>query len=118
MRRVVAGVVVLCCAWAVYIRYVSPTRVALVNFPAYQASSIALANESRWVRVDVLTVEEAAKIGRYDVALFFGPGLRLNGDQAAKHSGYKPPTNNTIRQPRQPPAAPFYDAYISLTLNS
>lgn len=68
---------------AVYIRYVSPTRVALVNFPAYQASSIALANESRWVRVDVLTVEEAAKIGRYDVALFFGPGLRLNGDQAA-----------------------------------
>lgn len=81
--RVVAGVVVLCCLWAVYIRYVSPTRVALVNFPAYQASSIALANESRWVRVDVLTVEEAAKIGRYDVALFFGPGLRLNGDQAA-----------------------------------
>ena len=42
--RVVAGVVVLCCLWAVYIRYVSPTRVALVNFPAYQASSIALAN--------------------------------------------------------------------------
>ena len=83
VRRVVAGVVVLCCLWAVYIRYVSPTRVALVNFPAYQASSIALANESRWVRVDVLTVEEAAKIGRYDVALFFGPGLRLNGDQAA-----------------------------------
>ena len=33
--------------------------------------------------MDVLTVEEAAKIGRYDVALFFGPGLRLNGDQAA-----------------------------------
>ena len=32
--RVVAGVVVLCCLWAVYIRYVSPTRVALVNFPA------------------------------------------------------------------------------------
>ena len=53
VRRVVAGVVVLCCLWAVYIRYVSPTRVALVNFPAYQASSIALANESRWVRVDV-----------------------------------------------------------------
>lgn len=44
VRRVVAGVVVLCCLWAVYIRYVSPTRVALVNFPAYQASSIALAN--------------------------------------------------------------------------
>ena len=87
VRRVVAGVVVLCCLWAVYIRYVSPTRVALVNFPAYQASSIALANESRWVRVDVLTVEEAAKIGRYDVALFFGPGLRLNGDQAGFRSG-------------------------------
>ena len=83
VRRVVAGDVVLCCLWEVYIRNVSPTRVALVNFPAYQASSIALANESRWVRVDVLTVEEAAKIGRYDVALFFGPGLRLNGDQAA-----------------------------------
>ena len=81
--RIIAGGAVLCCLWAVYIRYVSPTRVALINFPAYQASSIALANDSRWIRVDVLTVEEAAKIGRYDVALFFGPGLRLNGDQAA-----------------------------------
>ena len=29
VRRVVAGVVVLCCLWAVYIRYVSPTRVAV-----------------------------------------------------------------------------------------
>lgn len=81
--RVVAGVVVLCCLWAVYIRYVSPTRVALVNFPAYQASSIALANDSRWIRVDVLTPGDAAKLEHYDVALFFGPGLRLNGEQAA-----------------------------------
>ena len=56
---------------------------ALVNFPAYQASSIALANDSRWIRVDVLTPGDAAKLEHYDVALFFGPGLRLNGEQAA-----------------------------------
>ena len=80
-----AGVVILLlgCIWACYSRFVAPTRVALINFPAYQASSIALANDSRMIRVDVLKPEEAAKLKRYDVALFFGPGLRLNGPQAA-----------------------------------
>ena len=76
VRRVVAGVVVLCCLWAVYIRYVSPTRVALVNFPAYQASSIASPNGRRMIQVDALKPEDASKLKNYDVVLFFGPGLR------------------------------------------
>lgn len=81
--RGVMGGMALGCLWGMYVRYVEPTRVALVNFPAYQASSIALANDSRWIRVDVLTPEESGKVKKYDVALFFGPGLRLSGDQAA-----------------------------------
>lgn len=69
--------------YGLYNRHIAPTRIALVNFPAYQASSIALANDSRMIRVDILRPEDVARLGRYDVALFFGPGLRLNGEQAA-----------------------------------
>ena len=76
-------IVLLCCLWGCYSRYLSPTRVALINFPAYQASGIALANDSRMILVDVLKPEEVGKLKNYDVALFFGPGLRLNGSQAA-----------------------------------
>ena len=76
-------VVLLCCIWGLYSRYFAPTRVALINFPAYQASSIALANDSRMIQVDALKPEDASKLKNYDVVLFFGPGLRLNGEQAA-----------------------------------
>ena len=44
---------------------------------------MALSNDSRMIRVDVLKPEDAGKLKSYDVALFFGPGLRLNGEQAA-----------------------------------
>ena len=76
-------VILLCCIWGLYSRYFAPTRVALINFPAYQASSIALANDSRMIQVDALKPEDASKLKNYDVVLFFGPGLRLNGEQAA-----------------------------------
>lgn len=75
--------ILLGCCCFIYSRYIAPTRVALINFPAYQASSIALANDSRMVEVDVLKPEDASRVKSYDVALFFGPGLRLNGEQAA-----------------------------------
>lgn len=83
LLRAMLVLILLGCCWFFYSRYIAPTRVALVNFPAYQASSIALANDCRMVRVDVLKPEDARKMKNYDVALFFGPGLRLNGEQAA-----------------------------------
>ena len=81
--RIFTGIVVIAGVWVCYSRYIAPTKIALINFPANQASSMALSNDSRMIRVDVLKPEDAGKLKSYDVALFFGPGLRLNGEQAA-----------------------------------
>lgn len=81
--RLSFGVLVLTGLWMGYSCFIAPTKVALINFPAYQASSIALANDSRLIQVEVLKPEDAGRLKKYDVALFFGPGLRLNGQQAA-----------------------------------
>ena len=62
-------IILLCCIWGLYSRYLAPTRVALINFPAYQASSIALANDSRMIQVDALKPEDASKLKNYDIVI-------------------------------------------------
>lgn len=64
-------IILLCCIWGLYSRYLAPTRVALINFPAYQASSIALANDSRMIQVDALKPEDASKLKKLRCCFIF-----------------------------------------------
>ena len=67
--------------YAFYSFLLSPTRIALVNFPSYQVSNIALSTDSRLVQVDEVTAEQASSLKNYDAILLFGPGLRLTDEQ-------------------------------------
>jgi cobaltochelatase CobN len=58
-------------------RYVAPTRVALVNYPGFQAARI-LKSQPPWVHAEVLPIEQLERIGRFDVAILFGRALRLD----------------------------------------
>ncbi|MGM9760644.1 MAG: cobaltochelatase subunit CobN [Parabacteroides sp.] len=75
---------VLLCLLGLYVCYdflFSPTRIALVNFPAYQISNLALATDSRLLHVDEVSADQASSLTDYDAILLFGPGLRLTDEQ-------------------------------------
>lgn len=67
--------------YAFYSLLLSPTKIALVNFPSYQVSNIAMANDSRLIKVIEVKAEDASSLKSYDAILLFGPGLRLTEEQ-------------------------------------
>lgn len=64
--------------------WLAPTRVALVNYPDFQAARIIQARPSAMVRVTVLKTEQLEDIRGYDLALVFGRGLKLDEAQMAR----------------------------------
>lgn len=68
-------------SYAFYSFLLSPTRIALVNFPSYKVSNIVLSTDSRLIQVDEVTAEQASSLKNYDAILLFGPGLRLTNEQ-------------------------------------
>ncbi|MFM7797616.1 MAG: cobaltochelatase subunit CobN [Planctomycetota bacterium] len=69
-------------AWSAWSRLAAPTRVAIVNYPGFQASRI-INSQPGWVRAEVLPLDQLERIGRYDVALLFGRALQLDAAQQA-----------------------------------
>ena len=67
--------------YAFYSLLLSPTKIALVNFPSYQVSNIPMANDSRLIKVKEVKAEDASSLKSYDAILLFGPGLRLTEEQ-------------------------------------
>ncbi|MCS2891168.1 hypothetical protein [Parabacteroides faecis] len=53
----------------------------MVNFPSYQVSNIAMASDSRLIKVKEVKAEDASSLKGYDAILLFGPGLRLTEEQ-------------------------------------
>jgi len=77
------GIVLSVCI-AVYLCYnafFAPTKIALVNFPSYQVSTIILSNDSRFINVKEVKPDQASDLKGYDAILIFGPGLRLTEGQ-------------------------------------
>lgn len=62
-------------------RYVSPTKIALVNFQAINLGQIGKANDNSFVKIEELPVEEIEKAGKYDMVFVTGMGLRLTAEQ-------------------------------------
>jgi len=84
-KAVAAGAALLLvgtAAWMAWSRYAAPTRVAIINYPSFQAARI-LKSQPPWVRAEVLPLEELDRLGRYDVAILFGRALQLDEAQLA-----------------------------------
>ena len=67
---IAAGVV----AWNVWF---SATRIAFVNYQVITLGQIAKANDQARIRLSVLDTEELDDIGKYDLVLINGMGLRI-----------------------------------------
>ena len=73
---VVAGVAV----WNVWF---SATRIAFVNYQVITLGQIAKANDNSRISLSALDAEELDRLGKYDMVLINGMGLRITADQRA-----------------------------------
>lgn len=61
--------------------FLSPTRIAFVNYQAIQLGQIAKANDNSFVKIKELPVEDLGKAGKFDMVFVNGMGLRITDDQ-------------------------------------
>lgn len=73
---VMAGVAV----WNVWF---SATRIAFVNYQVITLGQIAKSNDNRRISLSAIDVEEIDRLGKYDLLLINGMGLRITADQRA-----------------------------------
>lgn len=73
-------VAALVACWNVWL---SPTRVAFVNYQTITLGQIAKANNNSFVKIRELAEEELAEAGDYDMVFVNGMGLRLTEQQRA-----------------------------------
>ncbi len=68
--------------YLLYYIFLSPTKIAMINFPAYQVSNMQMANKNDYfIEVDNISPKDADKLDNYDAILMFGPGLRISNDE-------------------------------------
>ena len=73
---VMAGVAV----WNVWF---SATRIAFVNYQVITLGQIAKSNDNSRISLSALNAEELDRLGKYDLVLINGMGLRITADQRA-----------------------------------
>ena len=74
-------IIVLGCGYFLYSKYISPTRIAFVNFPEYQLARIRKANNNGFIKMEILKPTELGKVGDYKAVFFFGRGFNLDEQQ-------------------------------------
>ena len=68
----------------VYQRFVSPTRIALVNFLSYQSSNIILSNKDKFIKFEEVSTDELDKLKGFDFVLIWGMGMKISEEQRDK----------------------------------
>ena len=76
------ALVVLAALWMGWRAWLAPTRVALVNYPEFQAARIIQAAPGVFASARVLPLGELGQARRHDLVLVFGRGLKLDEAQA------------------------------------
>lgn len=71
-------------SYFVWHRWMSPTRILIVNPLPSQAADIALNNDCADIRVTCIPMEELADVSAYDAIMMYGRGLFLNEAQVAE----------------------------------
>lgn len=62
----------------------SPTKIAFLNYQAITTGEIAKANDLKRVRLTSLDPDDLKKIGKYDIVMINGMGLRITAEQRAR----------------------------------
>ena len=80
----VAAVVLVVCAWLAWNKLASTTRIGLVNFQTFQASSFIKSNADPFIEFEDVSLDRLDKLSGYDFVLGFGMGMRITAEQRAQ----------------------------------
>ncbi|MDO4704443.1 cobaltochelatase subunit CobN [Tannerella sp.] len=76
--------VILAAAFFVYSKWISPTRVAFVNYQIITLGEIHKANDNSFIKIATVDTEELDKLKGYDMVFINGMGLRITEEQRAQ----------------------------------
>ncbi len=78
---VAAFLLVVLIGWFVYSKTASTTKIALVNFQPFQATSFIQSNTDPFIKYEEVPLENLNKLKNYDCVLGFGMGMRIDAAQ-------------------------------------
>ncbi len=73
--------------YAAYEFWLSPTRIALVNYSDFQIARFDKANDSAQIKIVKLSSDQLGRADSYDFTLIFGRGFALDGEQLQALNG-------------------------------
>lgn len=82
--KILGVILSLIAVWFSWSKWISPTRIALVNFPTYQVANIALSNTDYFIKFKDVPLEDIDELEDYDFVLTWGMGLRIDDAQRQK----------------------------------
>lgn len=83
IRAGIVALLVIAAGVAAWKAWFSATRIAFVNYQVITLGQIARANNNDRIRLAALDTEELDDIGKYDMVLVNGMGLRITAEQRA-----------------------------------
>lgn len=60
-----------------YFKYISPTKVGLINYPEFLHAKIAKSNENGFIQIDQMKPDSLKNLDSYDMLFVFGMGIKL-----------------------------------------
>ena len=87
---IVLGIVFILGGFYSYKKYLSPTKIAFINYQEFQLSRISKSNTNSWIKIDALDLDELDKIRDYTAVFIFGRGFQMSNEQmeTLKAAGY------------------------------
>jgi len=85
--------IILCGGWFLWIKFASPTKIALVNFQPFQTTNIIKSNKDKFIQFEEVALDQLHKLKNYDFVLAFGMGMNISVQQ---RSQFKKATNKGI----------------------
>ncbi|MFR9580466.1 MAG: cobaltochelatase subunit CobN [Rikenellaceae bacterium] len=71
------AVVALAITALLYNMYISPTRIATINYPDFMVEKLVRSNDNSFVKIDAVTLDKIEKINSYDIVLVRIHGLSM-----------------------------------------
>lgn len=81
---VIACVVVATAAIFIWNRFAAETHIAFINYQAITLGQVSKANDNSFVKIHELQPEDIDKVGKYDMVMVNGMGLRITDEQRQK----------------------------------
>lgn len=83
IKSLLGGIILLTIFSFSYKYWFAPTQILFVNIPEAQAADITLNNDSRYIKITCMSMEEVACFEGYDAVILFGRGLHLAEEHIA-----------------------------------